>query len=45
MTGPDLDAALVRGALARDSQAQRALVELHREAVYRLARAATGDAE
>lgn len=45
MTGPDLDAALVRGALARDSRAQRALVERHREAVYRLARAATGDAE
>lgn len=41
--GPD--AALVRGALADDGQAARALVERHREAVYRLARSATGDAE
>lgn len=39
------DAVLVRGALAGDRQAERALVERHREAVYRLARAATGDAE
>ena len=39
------DAALVRGALADDAQAARALVERHREAVYRLARTATGDAE
>jgi RNA polymerase sigma-70 factor (ECF subfamily) len=39
------DAALVRGALANDAQAARALVERHREAVYRLARAAIGDAE
>jgi RNA polymerase sigma factor CnrH len=41
----DPDASLVRGALADDGQAARALVERHREAVYRLARAATGDAE
>lgn len=41
--GPD--AALVRGVLADDAQAARALVERHRDAVYRLARAATGDAE
>ncbi len=41
--GPD--AVLVRGALAGDPQAERALVERHREAVYRLARTATGDAE
>ena len=39
------DAALVRKVLADDGQAARELVERHREAVYRLARAATGDAE
>jgi RNA polymerase sigma-70 factor (ECF subfamily) len=39
------DAALVRGALAGEAQAARALVERHREGVYRLARTATGDAE
>jgi RNA polymerase sigma-70 factor (ECF subfamily) len=39
------DAALVRGALANNAQAARALVERHRDAVYRLARTATGDAE
>ena len=42
-SGPD--AALVRGALADDAQAARALVERHRDAIYRLARSATGDAE
>jgi RNA polymerase sigma-70 factor (ECF subfamily) len=45
VTSEDPDAALVRGALAGDPQAERALVERHREAVYRLARTATGDAE
>lgn len=45
MSSDDLDAGLVRGALADDAQAARALVGRHREAVYRLARAATGDAE
>lgn len=45
MTAENPDAALVRGALAGEAQAQRALVERHREAVYRLARTATGDAE
>lgn len=45
MTATDPDAALVRGALAGEPQAARALVERHREAVYRLARSATGDAE
>jgi RNA polymerase sigma-70 factor (ECF subfamily) len=39
------DATLVRGALAGEAQAARALVERHREAIYRIARAATGDAE
>lgn len=39
------DAALVRKALADDAQAARALVERHREAIYRLARVATGDPE
>jgi RNA polymerase sigma factor CnrH len=39
------DAALVRGALAGEAQAARALTERHRDAVYRLARAATGDAD
>lgn len=41
--GPDAE--LVRGALADDAQSARALVERHRDAVYRLARSATGDAE
>lgn len=45
MTGAEPDAVLVRGAQAGDPQAARALVERHREAVYRLARTATGDAE
>lgn len=45
MTSDQPDAALVRGALAGDRQAERALVERHRAAVYRLARVATGDAE
>lgn len=44
MTSDNDDAALVTRALAGDAQAQRALVERHREAIYRLARAATGDA-
>lgn len=41
----DDDAALVRRAIAGDSAAERSLVERHREAVYRLARTATGDPE
>lgn len=46
MTAPDEDdAALVTRALAGDAQAQRALVERHRDTIYRLARSATGDAE
>lgn len=45
MNDDNPDAALVRGALADEAQAARALVERHREAVYRLARTATGDAE
>lgn len=45
MTPDNLDAALVRGARAGDSGAQRALVERYRETVYRLARTATGDPE
>lgn len=45
MNSDNPDAALVRGALADDAQSARALVERHREAVYRLARSATGDAE
>lgn len=45
MKSDDPDAALVRRALADDAQAARALVERHREAVYRLARSAIGDAE
>jgi RNA polymerase sigma-70 factor (ECF subfamily) len=45
VTGPNEDAALVTGALAGDPQAQRALVERHRDAIYRLARTATGDAD
>lgn len=45
MTGEDLDAALVRGVLAGDPRAARVLVARHREAAYRLARTATGDAE
>lgn len=45
MTSSDDDAVLVARALDGDPQAQRALVERHREALYRLARGATGDAE
>lgn len=45
MTGEDLDAALVRGVLAGDPRAARVLVARHRDAAYRLARTATGDAE
>ncbi|WP_296718411.1 sigma-70 family RNA polymerase sigma factor [Erythrobacter sp.] len=45
MNDENPDAALVRGALADEAQAARALVERHREAIYRLARTATGDAE
>lgn len=45
MTGPDSDAALVRGALSGDQKAQTALVEKHRAAVYRIARNATGDTD
>lgn len=45
MSRDNPDAALVRGALAGEAQAARALVERHREAVYRLARTACGDAE
>lgn len=43
MSDPNEDSALVTRALAGDPQAQRALVEHHREAIYRLARTATGD--
>lgn len=42
MTLPDDDAALVERCLAGDSRAQRALVERHRPAIWRLARNATG---
>lgn len=45
MTDPSDDAALVARALAGEAQAQRALVARHRDAIYRLARTATGDAE
>lgn len=45
MIGENPDEELVRGALAGDQRSQRLLVERHREAVYRLARNATGDAE
>lgn len=45
MISDNPDAALVRGALAGDGQAARGLVERHRDAVYRLARSATGDAD
>lgn len=45
MSSDNPDAALVRGALAGEAQAARALAERHREAVYRLARSATGDAD
>lgn len=45
MNSKNPDAALVRGVLAGDAQAARTLVERHRDAVYRLARTATGDAE
>lgn len=37
------DAALVAAILAGDASAERALVERHRDALYRLARSATGD--
>lgn len=39
------DATLVRAALAGDEQAYRALMARHRKAVYRIARAQTGQAE
>lgn len=39
---PD-DAALVAAILVGDASAERALVERHRDALYRLARSATGD--
>ena len=45
MSEPGEDAALVTRALAGDAQAQRALVERHRDAIYRLVRSATGDAD
>lgn len=45
MSRENPDATLVRGVLAGEAQAARALVERHREAIYRIARAATGDAE
>ena len=45
MTADNSDAALVRNSLEGDGRAQRALVERHRDAVYRLARSATGSAE
>ena len=45
MTDTPSDAELVRGALRGEARAQRALVERHRDAAYRLARTATGDAE
>ena len=45
MTLRDDDAALVGRCLAGESQAQRALVERHRAAVWQLARNATGSAE
>lgn len=45
MNSDNPDAALVRKALADDAQAERALVERHREAIYRLARVAIGDPE
>lgn len=45
MNSDNPDAALVRGALADDALSARALVERHREAIYRLARAACGDAD
>lgn len=45
MSRDNPDAVLVRGALAGEAQAARALVERHRAGVYRLARTACGDAE
>lgn len=45
MISDDPDAALICGARAGDSRAQRALVERYRRTVYRLARSATGDSE
>jgi RNA polymerase sigma-70 factor (ECF subfamily) len=45
VTTSDDDAALVRRCLDGDGQAQRALVERHRPAIWRLARNATGRPE
>ncbi len=45
MTLTDDDATLVERCLVGESQAQRALVERHRPAIWRLARNATGSAE
>ena len=45
MTASDDDAALVGRCLAGDSGAQRALVERHRAAIWRIARNATGREE
>ena len=45
MNSDNPDAAFVRRALAGEQQAARQLAERHREAVYRLARSAAGDAE
>ncbi len=45
MSPDNPDAALIRGARAGNSGAQRALVERYRDTVYRLARTATGDPE
>ncbi len=45
MTSRDDDAALIRRCLVNDSQAQRALVERYRPAIWRLARNATGSSE
>lgn len=45
MTNPPTDADLVRGALAGQAPAQQALVERHRDFVYRLIRNATGHSE
>ncbi|WP_156840623.1 RNA polymerase sigma factor [Novosphingobium aquimarinum] len=45
MTAPPTDTDLVRGALSGQAPAQQALVERHRDFVYRLIRNATGHAE
>ena len=45
MTPTDDDAALVRRCIAGEASAQRALVERHRAAIWRLARNATGSHE